>query len=48
MDLTTMILIVLQFALAGWLSGYSYGCQLVDYSNDPKAVRVSKTGLHVI
>jgi elongation of very long chain fatty acids protein 7 len=28
-------------AAAGWFSGYSLRCQPVDYSNDPKALRVN-------
>ena len=30
-----------QFNLAGWLAGYTLGCQQVDYSSSPQAVRVS-------
>ena len=28
--------------MSGWLVGYSLGCQPVDYSNSPQALRVSK------
>lgn len=31
----------LQFLMAGWLTGYSWRCDLVDFSQDPKALRVS-------
>ena len=30
--------------MSGWLAGYSLGCQPVDYSNSPQALRVSYTG----
>jgi len=30
----------LEFGMAGWFTGYSLGCQMVDFSNDPKAVRM--------
>ncbi|GFS01646.1 elongation of very long chain fatty acids protein [Elysia marginata] len=29
-----------EFLMSGWLAGYSLGCQPVDYSNSPQAVRV--------
>ena len=29
-----------QFGLAGWFTGYTLGCQMVDYSTSPKALRV--------
>ena len=38
--LTLCTNLVTQFALSGWLTGYTFGCQLVDYSDDPKAIRV--------
>lgn len=31
----------LEFNLAGWLAGYTLGCQTVDYSNSPQAVRMA-------
>lgn len=34
---------VLQYLMSGWLAGYSLGCQPVDYSNSPQALRVSIT-----
>ncbi|XP_071487643.1 very long chain fatty acid elongase 7-like [Diadema antillarum] len=30
--------LVLGFARGGWLNGYTYGCQLVDYGSSPKAL----------
>ncbi|XP_050400450.1 elongation of very long chain fatty acids protein 7 [Patella vulgata] len=32
--------IFVEFLLSGWGTGYSYGCQPVDYSNTPKAMRM--------
>lgn len=34
--------IVQEFLLGGWLFDYSLGCQLVDYSNTPKAIRMAR------
>ncbi|XP_071172434.1 very long chain fatty acid elongase 7-like isoform X2 [Mytilus edulis] len=34
----------LEFNFAGWLAGYSLGCQPVDYSRSPQALRVSRLG----
>lgn len=31
----------LQFLMAGWLTGYTWRCDPVDQSQDPKALRVS-------
>lgn len=31
--------------IAGWLTGYSWRCQQVDFSNAPTAVRVSQDSL---
>ncbi|XP_012939739.1 elongation of very long chain fatty acids protein 7-like [Aplysia californica] len=31
-----------EFLMAGWLTGYSLGCQPVDYSNSPKALRMAR------
>lgn len=31
----------LEFNFAGWLAGYTLGCQTVDYSNSPQAVRMA-------
>ncbi|XP_012939687.1 elongation of very long chain fatty acids protein 7-like [Aplysia californica] len=31
-----------EFLMAGWLTGYSLGCQPVDYSNSPKAKRMAR------
>lgn len=31
----------LQFVMSGWGTGYSFHCDLVDYSNSPQAIRVS-------
>ncbi|KAK7487509.1 hypothetical protein BaRGS_00021211 [Batillaria attramentaria] len=31
-----------EFLLAGWLAGYSLGCQPVDYSNSPQALRMAR------
>jgi hypothetical protein len=33
--------VLLQYLAAGWLFDYSFRCQPVDYSNSPKALRVS-------
>ncbi|CAH1775064.1 unnamed protein product [Owenia fusiformis] len=30
-----------EFLLSGWLAGYSLGCQPVDYSNSPQALRMA-------
>ena len=43
LSVTTIIIvttIVFQFGLAGWFTGYSLGCQPVDYSLSVKAMRV--------
>ena len=32
-----------EFLMAGWLNDYSFACQPVDYSNSPKALRVTTT-----
>ncbi|XP_046328876.2 elongation of very long chain fatty acids protein 7-like [Haliotis rufescens] len=32
----------IEFAASGWMAGYSLGCQPVDYSNSPQAVRMAK------
>ncbi|XP_064624332.1 very long chain fatty acid elongase 7-like [Lineus longissimus] len=32
---------VYEFLFAGWLDGYTLGCQLVDYSDAPQAVRMA-------
>ncbi|XP_033111355.1 elongation of very long chain fatty acids protein 7-like [Anneissia japonica] len=29
-----------EFLMSGWLTGYTLGCQVVDYSNSPKALRI--------
>lgn len=29
-----------QFLMSGWANGYTYGCDLVDYSSSPQALRV--------
>ncbi|XP_077190235.1 very long chain fatty acid elongase 1 isoform X2 [Paroedura picta] len=34
------IYIVYEFLMAGWLTGYSWRCDLVDFSQDPKALRM--------
>ncbi|KAK6179707.1 hypothetical protein SNE40_012009 [Patella caerulea] len=34
--------IFVEFLLSGWGNGYSYGCQPVDYSNSPKAMRMAR------
>lgn len=39
LDLTLILL--LQFLMAGWLTGYTWRCDPVDFSQDPKALRVS-------
>lgn len=31
---------LLQFLMSGWANGYTYGCDLVDYSSSPQALRV--------
>lgn len=31
---------VLQFLMSGWGNGYTYGCDIVDYSRSPQALRV--------
>ncbi|WAR24098.1 ELOV7-like protein [Mya arenaria] len=31
----------LEYGLSGWFTGYSLGCQEVDYSNSPKALRMA-------
>nr|CAH8867218.1 unnamed protein product [Trichobilharzia regenti] len=33
--------LVYEFAVSGWLSGYTFGCQLVDRSTRPKAMRMA-------
>lgn len=30
-----------EFGVAGWFTGYSFGCEEVDYSNSPKALRMA-------
>lgn len=35
---------VYEFLMAGWLFDYSLGCQPVDYSNTPEAIRISSVG----
>ncbi|XP_077981112.1 very long chain fatty acid elongase 7-like [Glandiceps talaboti] len=32
--------ILYEFCMAGWLTGYTLGCELVDYSDSPKALRM--------
>ncbi|CAH8628967.1 unnamed protein product [Heterobilharzia americana] len=34
--------LVYEFAVSGWLSGYSFGCQPVDHSRRPKAIRMAR------
>lgn len=41
LGLTLMLL--LQFLMAGWLTGYTWRCDPVDFSQDPKALRVSSS-----
>ncbi|RUS88561.1 hypothetical protein EGW08_003661, partial [Elysia chlorotica] len=31
-----------EFLMSGWLAGYSLGCQPVDYSNSPQAIRMAR------
>ncbi|GFO18908.1 elongation of very long chain fatty acids protein [Plakobranchus ocellatus] len=31
-----------EFLMSGWLAGYSLGCQPVDYSNSPQALRMAR------
>lgn len=38
--------VIFQFGLTGWFTGYTLGCQEVDYSNSPKALRVSSEQLY--
>lgn len=33
----------LQFVMSGWGTGYSFHCDLVNYSDSPQAVRVSRS-----
>ncbi|PAA49026.1 hypothetical protein BOX15_Mlig003805g3 [Macrostomum lignano] len=35
--------LVYEFCVSGWLAGYSLGCQPVDFSRSPKAIRMAKT-----
>lgn len=44
LDLTLILL--LQFLMAGWLTGYTWRCDPVDFSQDPKALRVSSLVFH--
>lgn len=37
----TLMMLLLQFLMAGWLTGYTWRCDPVDFSQDPKALRVS-------
>lgn len=37
-----IFLVSFQFLMSGWANGYSYGCDLVDYSSSPQALRVKK------
>lgn len=37
----TLMMLLLQFLMAGWLTGYTWRCDPVDFSHDPKALRVS-------
>ncbi|XP_076140238.1 very long chain fatty acid elongase 7-like [Alosa pseudoharengus] len=32
-----------EFLMSGWATGYSYRCDIVDYSNSPKALRMAQT-----
>uniref|UniRef100_A0A1I8J4D0 Elongation of very long chain fatty acids protein n=1 Tax=Macrostomum lignano TaxID=282301 RepID=A0A1I8J4D0_9PLAT len=34
--------LVYEFCVSGWLTGYSLGCQPVDFSRSPKAIRMAK------
>lgn len=34
--------LVLEFLISGWATGYTLGCQLVDYSLSPKALRMAR------
>lgn len=36
-----LMMLLLQFLMAGWLTGYTWRCDPVDFSQDPKALRVS-------
>lgn len=36
-----LMMLSLQFLMAGWLTGYTWRCDPVDFSQDPKALRVS-------
>lgn len=31
-----------QFLMSGWANGYSYRCDIVDYSSSPQALRVKQ------
>ncbi|XP_062409809.1 elongation of very long chain fatty acids protein 7-like [Sardina pilchardus] len=31
-----------EFLMSGWATGYSFRCDIVDYSNSPKALRMAK------
>lgn len=50
----TLMMLLLQFLMAGWLTGYTWRCDPVDFSQDPKALRVSscpspdKWGWHLV
>lgn len=35
--------LVYEFCMSGWLTGYTLGCQLVDFSRSPKAMRMTRT-----
>ncbi|XP_065119568.1 very long chain fatty acid elongase 7-like [Paramisgurnus dabryanus] len=34
---------IYEFLMSGWANGYTYGCDLVDYSSSPQAVRMAWT-----
>lgn len=36
----SLSLTFLQFLMSGWANGYTYGCDIVDYSSSPQALRV--------
>ena len=37
----SLVILCFQFGLSGWFTNYTFGCQMVDFSNSPQAVRVS-------
>ncbi|CDQ79816.1 unnamed protein product [Oncorhynchus mykiss] len=37
------IYMIYEYLMSGWANGYSYGCDLVDYSSNPLAVRMAWT-----